>query len=320
MERGQKRRFRAEVEALGSRELPATGLAATLSAGVLTVKGTEQADTIRVQVTSRQVGKRVVPYAVKVDGIAKLFPASRISLVVVAAGGGDDSVQAVDGGRALKPFWLDGGAGNDALVGGAGNDVILGGVGNDVIDGRGGTDRLDGEDGRDTVNGVLEALPTATEPASPPTTSPPTTTPPTTTPTTPSPSLSVIERAIVDLTNGERSKAGVGSLAVSSKLTEAAKIQAQQLVSTGVFSHTIPGAAYPSLSDRVRKVGYNGSYVGENIAMGYLSAADVMDGWMNSSGHRANILRTDYSEIGVAVAYDSFGTPYYVQVFGRPMA
>jgi len=58
----------------------------------------------------------------------------------------------------------------------------------------------------------------------------------------------------------------------------------------------------------------------QNCGWNYGDANSVAQGWMNSPGHRANILRTDYSEIGVAVAYDSFGTPYYVQVFGRPMA
>jgi uncharacterized protein YkwD len=92
------------------------------------------------------------------------------------------------------------------------------------------------------------------------------------------------------------------------------------MVATGVFAHEIPGTETPTLSDRARRVGYRGSYVGENIAFGFLSAASLMQGWMDSPGHRANILQTNYTEIGVAAVYNATGRPYYVQVFGRPMA
>jgi uncharacterized protein YkwD len=56
----------------------------------------------------------------------------------------------------------------------------------------------------------------------------------------------------------------------------------------------------------------------ENIAMGQSTAAAAMDSWMHSSGHRANILNANLTEIGTALARDSASRPYWVQVFGKP--
>src|SRR5262249_52419968 len=66
-------------------------------------------------------------------------------------------------------------------------------------------------------------------------------------------------------------------------------------------------------------VGYNFRYLGENIAYGFGTAQGVMTAWMNSPGHRANILDPNYTEIGIAVAYAADGMPYLTQFFGSPM-
>ncbi len=58
-------------------------------------------------------------------------------------------------------------------------------------------------------------------------------------------------------------------------------------------------------------------YVGENVAAGYPTARAVMTGWMNSPGHRANILKREFNRLGVGVAYSKSGRPYYCQVFGQ---
>ncbi len=67
--------------------------------------------------------------------------------------------------------------------------------------------------------------------------------------------------------------------------------------------------------DRSKAAGYNNA-IGENVAMGYRDAAAVMDGWMNSPGHRANILNCDAKAIGVGLAKASDGSPYWTQLFG----
>ena len=79
------------------------------------------------------------------------------------------------------------------------------------------------------------------------------------------------------------------------------------------FSHTSP--IYGSAFDMLKAAGYSYKSAGENIAMGQKSAASVMDGWMHSSGHRANILDASYEKIGVGYAVSAAGTPYWVQIF-----
>lgn len=137
-------------------------------------------------------------------------------------------------------------------------------------------------------------------------------------PATPPVNLSATAQQIVDLVNQERQAQGLAPLAVNARLTEAAAIHAGQMVSFNRMEHTLPEAQYPGLVDRINAVGYRYSSAGENIAYGYSNAASVMNGWMNSPGHRANVLSTGFTEIGVAVAYTSQGVAYYAQVFGRP--
>jgi uncharacterized protein YkwD len=118
-------------------------------------------------------------------------------------------------------------------------------------------------------------------------------------------SLSAMASEVVRQTNAERAKQGLGALTVSSELTRAATVRAQEIVQK--FSHTRPdGSAWSTVSSACR---------GENIAMGQQSADKVMAAWMSSSGHRANILRSSFGSIGVA-AYKVGNTMYWVQEFG----
>ena len=123
---------------------------------------------------------------------------------------------------------------------------------------------------------------------------------------------------IVQLTNAERSNPGLPALRASSRLNEAAQLHADQMARLGRLAHDLSGAQYPRPEHRLAAAGYQWSAYAENIAMGQSTAAAAMDSWMRSSGHRANILSTSVTEIGVGVARDSAGRPYYVQVFGRP--
>jgi uncharacterized protein YkwD len=110
---------------------------------------------------------------------------------------------------------------------------------------------------------------------------------------------------VAELVNNERAKVGEKALVVDPDLTAAANIRAKELVT--LFSHTRPdGSSCYSVSSKV---------CGENIAMGYINASRVMEGWMNSQGHRENILRSHFGSIGVG-AYRYNGTMYWVQLFG----
>ena len=124
-----------------------------------------------------------------------------------------------------------------------------------------------------------------------------------------------ITGSIVQRTNAERARAGVAPLRASTQLTQAAQIQADQMARLGRLEHELSGVKYPTPPDRLAAVGYRWQTYGENIAMGQTSAAAVLDSWMHSSGHRANILNGRFQEIGVGYARDSAGRPYYVQVF-----
>lgn len=119
---------------------------------------------------------------------------------------------------------------------------------------------------------------------------------------------------VLDLVNIERRKAGVKPLVLSDELMRAAAVRSQEI--TQVFSHTRPdGTKFSSLVSR------HGRRIGENIAGGYQTPEDVVDGWMHSEGHRKNILHPDFTELGVGYAYEenSQYKHYWVQIFRRPM-
>lgn len=104
----------------------------------------------------------------------------------------------------------------------------------------------------------------------------------------------------------------------SSPLNQAAQIQAEQTAQAGVLGHVLPTATYPNPQDRLSAVGYQWQAWGENLAAGQQTPAAAVQGWMQSSGHRANILSSSFTEIGTGYAVDASGRPYYTQVFARP--
>ena len=118
---------------------------------------------------------------------------------------------------------------------------------------------------------------------------------------------------VVRLVNQERAAAGLGSLASDSQLAAVAQKKAEDMAKNGYFSHTSP--TYGSAFDMLKAAGISYRTAGENIAKGQKTAETVMNGWMNSSGHRSNILNSGYTRIGVGYAVDGSGTPYWVQIF-----
>ncbi|MEJ3744182.1 CAP domain-containing protein [Actinomycetes bacterium KLBMP 9797] len=121
------------------------------------------------------------------------------------------------------------------------------------------------------------------------------------------------ENEVVEITNRERAEGGCGTVTVNAKLATAARQHSQDQAEHNNMSHT--GSDGSSPWDRTERAGYTNA-IGENVAMGYRTPAAVMDGWMNSSGHRANILNCDAKAIGVGLAYASDGSPYWTQIFG----
>lgn len=120
-------------------------------------------------------------------------------------------------------------------------------------------------------------------------------------------------------TNAARHAAGLYGLTRSVNLMTAAQLQAEQMAKTGTMAHDIPAAEYPTLKSRLAASSYEMRAAGENIAEGQRDAAEVVSTWMGSAGHRANILSSNYTEIGTGVALGRNGRLYWAQVFGRPL-
>jgi uncharacterized protein YkwD len=128
------------------------------------------------------------------------------------------------------------------------------------------------------------------------------------------------ESRIFDLINSERRHQGLPGLVYSEKLDQMAKIQAKNMAQFQKMAHVLPQADLPTLGDRARYVSYPFGRLAENVALGFPSAETVVEGWMTSKGHRANILNSDVVETGIAIARSSAGGLYYCQVFGRRLS
>lgn len=124
------------------------------------------------------------------------------------------------------------------------------------------------------------------------------------------------EQQVVDLVNKERAAVGLPSLQMNSKLSGVAEKKAEDLRDQNYFAHQSP--TYGSPFDMMKQFGISYTAAGENIAKGQRTPESVMDGWMNSPGHKANILNANFTEIGVGYVTDSGGTTYWVQHFIRP--
>ena len=133
-------------------------------------------------------------------------------------------------------------------------------------------------------------------------------------PTTPE--VTSAEKEVARLVNIERAKNGLPALTYNWELARVARYKSQDMINKHYFNHNSP--TYGSPFDMIRAFGIRFTAAGENIAYGQRTAQEVMNSWMNSPGHRANILSRNYTQIGVGYAKDSNGRIYWTQMFIHP--
>jgi uncharacterized YkwD family protein/spore coat assembly protein SafA len=130
-------------------------------------------------------------------------------------------------------------------------------------------------------------------------------------------STKAYEDEVLRLVNVERAKNGLAALKSDWQLSRVARYKSQDMINKGYFSHTSP--TYGSPFKMMESFGIRFSSAGENIAYGQRTPAEVMNGWMNSPGHRANILSPSYTHIGVGLAKTGSGVNYWTQMFIKPL-
>lgn len=121
------------------------------------------------------------------------------------------------------------------------------------------------------------------------------------------------QKEVLDLVNVERTSRGLKPLKLDSNLSNVATTKSQDMINKNYFSHTSP--TYGSPFDMMKKFGISYRTAGENIAMGQRNPKEVVTAWMNSEGHRKNILNANFTDLGVGVAKDAKGTIYWTQMF-----
>ncbi len=131
---------------------------------------------------------------------------------------------------------------------------------------------------------------------------------------------SINSETIVSLANSARVDGGLSTLSTSNLLAKAAQNKADDMLARQYFSHNTPDGATPW--SFIKAVGYSYTTAGENLAIDFTDADDVQTAWMNSPGHRANILNKNFTQIGIGIAkgtYDNHQTTIVVQMFGNPL-
>ena len=124
-------------------------------------------------------------------------------------------------------------------------------------------------------------------------------------------STSSFAQQVLTLVNRERAANGLSALRLDDTLSRYAAVKSQDMHDNGYFSHTSP--TYGSPFDMMKSFGITYNYAGENIAMGYSSPEAVMTAWMNSAGHRANILSANFTTLGVGyVADGGYWTQWFI--------
>ncbi|HEY4505931.1 MAG TPA: CAP domain-containing protein [Candidatus Paceibacterota bacterium] len=130
---------------------------------------------------------------------------------------------------------------------------------------------------------------------------------------------SLLPSVLTDYANDTRTSLTLSPLKANQTLTEAAQMKANDMAAKSYFAHTSPEGISPWFW--ISKAGYNFTYAGENLAVNFSDSYDVHKAWLNSPGHRANIVNTNFTEIGIATAegtYEGKRTTFVVQMFGRP--
>jgi uncharacterized protein YkwD len=286
-------RARLQILLLEDRTVPA--VVASLINGQLTVCGDGAANAISLSYLNGQ-------YSVA----GQNFAAASVQRIVIDAGDGNDTVTVAP--SVTAPTTIFGGNGNDTIYAGGGNTEVYGGMGSDTIHAGTGQDTIyGGGGGTDTI---LGAKPGDTTSAGAPVRTG---------------QLGTMEQQILALVNQQRAANGLPPLTVSPQLTYAAQLQSTNMAAmssvvgdAAAMSHSLDGSPEPNLTDRADYAGYQYSVLGENIAYGYSGAASVMNAWMNSPGHRANILQSMFTQIGISVHANAQGTLYFTEEFGAP--
>lgn len=130
----------------------------------------------------------------------------------------------------------------------------------------------------------------------------------------------ITSETIVSLANSARAENNLGELKTSSLLAKAAQNKANDMLARQYFSHNTPDGSTPW--SFIKAVGYSYTTAGENLAIDFTQAENVQSAWMNSPGHRANILNGNFTEIGIGIAsgtFDNHPTTIVVQMFGNPL-
>lgn len=131
----------------------------------------------------------------------------------------------------------------------------------------------------------------------------------------------VIGSEIVSLTNVERAEAAMSTLRENAVLAQAAQAKAEHMASNSYFAHVGPDGKQPWAW--VAEAGYEYRYAGENLAVRFVDSSDVVEAWMDSPSHRANIIKPVYEEIGIGIAegtYKGSRATFVVQFFGTPLS
>lgn len=276
------------VEALERRDL----MAVIVDNRILTVVGSDASDTFTITRSGDSTW---------INNRARVQTSAFDRIVIVGKAGNDTITLPLNLGKWSRIFAGDG---NDSVRGGGGIDETYGGRGSDTIDGRAGSDIVWGGPAPDVLTSgpgdtVHEEAPYRTRTTS-----------------------SAIEQEILRLVNIERAKRGLAALSLAGQLNQAARLHADAMARLnakyGMYAahqHDQYKSTLPTPATRMEYVGYYGAW-GENIAAGYGSADAVVSAWMNSAGHRANILNPAYTIIGVGVGTAADGTKFYCQNFG----
>ena len=124
-----------------------------------------------------------------------------------------------------------------------------------------------------------------------------------------------LEAEVIRLVNIEREKAGIPKLSENNELNRIARTKSQDFINNNYFGHNSP--TYGSPFEMLRTLRVEFTAAGENIASGQRTATEVMNSWMNSTEHRANILNPTYNKIGVGAVRDDNGNTFWTQLFIR---
>lgn len=299
---------RLHLESLETRTLPANlvPLRPVLDRNILSVIGNESANTIDVTLRNGRI-----------QVLGKSFDASQVKVIVIDGKGGNDTIRVSENITARS--YLYGGFGADRLYGGAGNDFLYGGHGVDQLYGRRGHDRLLGGEGNDRLDGGTgtdsgtggtgsDTYYSVTENNNGSLSTNYSTT-----------GDGALLREIVRLTNLERTSRGLNPLTFDSTLNTVANRYASTLHRINQFSHECSGHNTPSVGGRLDANLVEHTAYGENLYWSSIksTAAQVVQGWMNSPGHRANILSSTFTRIGVGMAGDALKGYFFTQVFTR---